>query len=144
MASPLKPSMKHEKKRYILDSSALLAFFRDESGANTVQTILHKADKRKLHIYLPVLQLGEILYVTHQYLDKKTSDSLREIIHSLPIQLLEINASHAEVAAQYKAQGGIAYPDCFVIALAREKRATILTKDREFKKFEKDVKIEWL
>lgn len=47
-------------------------------------------------------------------------------------------------AGRLKSQYPVAYADCFAVALAMEKKATIITGDIEFKRFEKRVKIEWI
>ncbi|MBP9665121.1 MAG: PIN domain-containing protein [Pyrinomonadaceae bacterium] len=48
------------------------------------------------------------------------------------------------MAAGYKAGGGISYADCFAAALAKQTNATLITGDREFKKLESEITIEWL
>jgi predicted nucleic acid-binding protein len=48
-------------------------------------------------------------------------------------------------AAKYKTLGGIAYFDCFNLVLAKKfPKAEILTLDREYEKFSKDFKIQFL
>ena len=40
---------------FILDSYALLTFFRDEEGADTVEKLLHEAAENKHEIYISVV-----------------------------------------------------------------------------------------
>jgi predicted nucleic acid-binding protein len=47
-------------------------------------------------------------------------------------------------AAIYKATHRVAYADAFAAALAKERRAELVTGDPEFKPLEKEIKIRWL
>lgn len=38
--------------RYVLDTSALLAYYQDEPGADIVEQLLNKAQAGKIEIYL--------------------------------------------------------------------------------------------
>jgi len=47
-------------------------------------------------------------------------------------------------AAKLKAKYPVAYADCFAAALALKKNIKLVTGDPEFKKLERDVRIEWI
>ena len=47
-------------------------------------------------------------------------------------------------AAAFKARGNIAYGDCFAAALAKNRKAELITGDPEFKALEGEIKISWL
>jgi len=47
-------------------------------------------------------------------------------------------------AAIYKATYRVAYADAFAAALAKERRAELVTGDTEFKTLTKEIKINWL
>jgi predicted nucleic acid-binding protein len=49
-----------------------------------------------------------------------------------------------EIAADYKLEGGISYADCFLLVEAEKHGGLIVTKDKEFKKFEKRLNIHWI
>ena len=49
---------------YVLDSFALIAWFRDEPGANTVQRLLERAEKNLVHIYVSWVNITEVYYLT--------------------------------------------------------------------------------
>src|SRR3989344_3129552 len=105
---------------YIIDSSALLAICLNEPEAEKMEWQLIRAREGKSSLFLSVVQYGEIL------------------------SIIPVDRSTAEEAATAKARGGISYPDALVIATAKDRHAIILTKDREFQKFSKEVSIEWL
>jgi ribonuclease VapC len=50
----------------------------------------------------------------------------------------------AIAAARIKAERRMGYLDCFVVALAQQLNATVLTGDPDFRRVEDLVRIEWL
>jgi predicted nucleic acid-binding protein len=47
-------------------------------------------------------------------------------------------------AAAFKVNGNISYGDCFAAALAKNRKAELITGDKEFKALESEIKIYWL
>ena len=47
-------------------------------------------------------------------------------------------------AAQFKARHKMSYADAFAAALAKTRKAELITGDREFKSLERDIKVHWL
>jgi ribonuclease VapC len=41
-------------------------------------------------------------------------------------------------------KGRIAYADCFAAALAKSRKAELITGDKEFKLLEGEIKVEWI
>ncbi len=123
---------------YVIDSSAILAYLLDEKEATTVKRIL----RAESEILLSVVQYGEVLYTCER--ERKDIGVIHEFLHSAPFRIIAADEHQTAIAAHYKTQGGIAYPDCFALVLAKLSNATLLTKDREFKKFARRVKIRWL
>jgi hypothetical protein len=50
----------------------------------------------------------------------------------------------ADSAADFKASFKLSLPDAFAAALAREKKAELVTDDLEFKPLDQEIKIHWL
>ena len=50
----------------------------------------------------------------------------------------------AHDAGVYKSKHKMSFADCFAAALAKQKRAELLTGDPEFKQVDKEVSITWL
>jgi predicted nucleic acid-binding protein len=48
------------------------------------------------------------------------------------------------MAADFKARFKISLADAFAAALAKEKKAQLVTGDLEFKSLEKEIRISWL
>jgi len=135
--------MPKKNSAYILDSSALICLFKEEKGGGFIEKILRQAENKEVNLYMPAVQYGEILYITEKEFGLEKRNEVEDILENLPIKILEIDKKISRVAAGFKAQGGIAYPDCFVIAIAIKFKASIITKDKEFKKFKDKVDISW-
>jgi predicted nucleic acid-binding protein len=65
---------------------------------------------------------------------------------TLPIEIVGVgeDLALARQAAIYKARGGISYGDAYAAALAKEKRAELVTGDLEFRRLEREIRIQWL
>lgn len=128
----------------VLDSHALLAYFRGEEAGLRVRDLLDKAAAADRP-----LQMTEVNYaeVKHILLKKDGSEAWRQaedILHSLPLEFHPATRALADVAADFKARFKISLADAFAIALAKERKADLVTGDPEFKAVEKEIKINWL
>ena len=129
---------------YMLDSFALLAYLDGESGMERVKTILNGATKDQIRVMLPVINLGEILYITEREIGLVQAQAALAAIEQLPIEILPATREAVLAAAPIKANHHIAYSAAFVVSAAQEFRATVLTGDPEFKNVEELVPVEWL
>jgi len=128
----------------VLDSFALLAYFQAEPGGATVKRLLKEALAERSLVFLSLLNLGEIIYITERRLGSKASEETLKDILRLPVQLAEATLERVLAAAHIKAHHPVSYADAFVISLARELKATIVTADPEFQKIGKTAEILWL
>jgi len=62
-------------------------------------------------------------------------------LRQLGIDFVDANWTLAHEAGAYKAKYKMSLADCFAAALAKHKRAVLLTGDAEFKQVEKEVGI---
>ena len=132
-------------KIVILDSHALLTFFEKERGWEIVAEALRQAAEEKIKLLIPVINWGEVIYVTLKEYDEHYAEILLNAMKNMPIEIVEVNKELTLIAAHWKSRGGLSYADCFVVGLAEMKKASeIITGDREFLRTEKHVKIRWL
>jgi predicted nucleic acid-binding protein len=131
-------------KKYVLDSNALLCFFQKEKSWEIVSNIFKEYLSGKIELSMSVLNYGEFLYIVKTRTDEIKYNQIKSQFDMLGVELVDIDLEQVNEAVEYKSQGGIAYPDTFVLALAKKNGSTIVTGDKEFKKFEKEFKIEWL
>jgi predicted nucleic acid-binding protein len=128
----------------VLDAHALMAFFKGEAAADTVEHIIHKATDEKVRLFLCVVNWGEVYYGMWRAGGKAAADEAAADISRMPIELVEADLHLAKQAAIYKAENKMSYADAFAAALAKIKNAELVTGDTEFEALEKEIKINWL
>lgn len=126
---------------YIFDSHAILKFFQKEKGADKVANLLREIKKTKKTKYINAINLGEIIYITKREFGEFKKIETLALIEQLNFTILPVPNSLIFQAAEYKAEYGISYADCFIITSAIEHGAIIITGDPEFKKVEQPVNI---
>jgi ribonuclease VapC len=132
------------KKRFVLDSFALLAYLEDEPGAEKVENFLKNAELKKYSLLMSMINWGEVYYSLYRSKGKTKAEESLLIIEQLPISIILPDRSQIYQAAKFKAKHSIAFADCFAAALASENKCKVLTGDPEFKKLENEIEIEWL
>jgi len=128
----------------VLDSHALLAFFRGEAAAITVKELFHKAAAADRPVHMTEVNYAEVKYLLLKKDGRAAWDQASGVLNSLPIEFHPVLRPLAESAADFKARFKISLADAFAAALAKEKKAELLTGDPEFRALEKEIKISWL
>lgn len=129
---------------YVLDSFAVLAYLEGEVAMETVQSRLRSAEAEACAIYLSIINLGEVLYITERERGLTQAHAVLATVEQLPIQLLPADRETVLAAAHIKASYPLSYADAFVVATAQRRQATILTGDPEFHSVEDQTPVEWL
>ncbi|MBM3839772.1 MAG: PIN domain-containing protein, partial [Verrucomicrobia bacterium] len=65
-------------------------------------------------------------------------------LQAAPIDFHSADRALADTAADFKARFKLSLADAFAAALAKEKKAELVTGDPEFKALEKEIKINWV
>jgi predicted nucleic acid-binding protein len=128
----------------VLDSFALIAYLRDEAGADKVEKLLHKAATRHEPLHMTEVNYAEVQYIvtrTNGLADWETASSG---LVSLPITFHSVTRELADLAARLKASHRISLADAFAAALAKHRNCELVTGDPEFKPLERELKIAWL
>ncbi len=133
-----------EPSAYVLDSFALLAYLQDEPAAEHIEQLLEATSREKCRVFLSTINLGELLYIIERRGGVAKSQDALALIRQLPIELIPANEQLIFAAAHIKANHPISYADAFVVAVAMQEDAAILTGDPEFHSIETVVKVEWL
>ena len=133
-----------QKPIYILDSFALLAFLEGEPSADRIRVILQAAQEERALVYLSVINLGEVLYITERERSLVIAQQVLAALEQLPLELLEASQTRVLAAAHIKANYPISYADAFAVAAAQEFQATVVTGDPEFAKVTAIIRVEWL
>jgi predicted nucleic acid-binding protein len=128
----------------VLDSFALLAFFRGENAAVTVRELLHKAASADRPVHMTEVNYAEVKYGLLKKDGGEAWKQAAEVLKSLPIEFHPADRRLADLAADFKAHFKLSLADAFAAALAKEEKAELVTGDPEFKALEKEIKITWL
>ena len=106
--------------------------------------MLHEAARRDHPLHMTEVNYAELKYIL---LKKDGPAKWREVgalLEGLPIKFHPATRELADLAAIYKATYRLNLADAFAAALAKEKKAELVTGDPEFKPLEKEIKILWL
>ena len=128
----------------VLDSHALLAFFRGEAAAVAVKELLHKAAGADRPVHMTEVNYAEVKYMLLKKDGREAWEQASGVMHSLPIEFHPVMRPLADAAADFKARFKISLADAFAAALAKERKAELVTGDPEFKALEKEIKVAWL
>jgi predicted nucleic acid-binding protein len=117
-------------ERFVLDTSALLAFMTGEKGADTVESILSGKGNSLL---IPWAVLLEVYYITRRTRGEKEADKRFVLIKELPaIILWHMEEPDVLSSALIKAQFRISFADSIIAATALRRKATLVHKDPEY------------
>jgi len=123
-----------------------MALFNDEPAADAVELLLQKAGLGTHRLLLCVVNWGEIYYSVTRGASLEMAEQKAKEIAAVPIELVPVDADLHLVrqAAIYKATHKLSYADAFAGALAKIRKAELVTGDMEFKGLAKEIKIAWL
>lgn len=130
-------------KRFVLDASALIAFFEDLPGAERVEDVIKRALEGKAHLSMCVVNWGEAWYSISQAKGPAATRKTLSGVSQLPIELFDANSELTSLAVAVRIEFGLPYASCFAAALARQRRASLVTADKLFSPMEKQLNIVW-
>jgi predicted nucleic acid-binding protein len=128
----------------VLDSFALIAYFRDEPGADLMESLLVSAGKKDSPLHMTEVNYAEVKYSIVKKDGAAAWEEAAKTLQGLPIDFHSTSRTLADTAADFKARFKISLAGAFAAALAKEKQAELVTGDPEFKSLEKEIKIVWL
>ena len=128
----------------VLDSYSLLAYIEGEAGAEQMIEIFRVARDSGRSLFLSVVNWGEVYYITMREAGHERADEVAHLISTLPIQIVPADLDLTRQAAELKSKHRMSYADCFAAALAKSRKAELVTGDRDFRQVEGEVKILWL
>jgi ribonuclease VapC len=128
----------------VLGAHALLAFFRGEDAGVPVKELLHKAATADRPLHMTEVNYAEVKYMLLKKDGAEAWEQAEDVLKSLPLEFHSGGRSLADSAADFKSRFKISLADAFAAALAKEKKAELVTGDPEFKPLEKEIKINWL
>lgn len=131
-------------KTTVLDASALLAMFFGQPGMEQVRDLFHKAAEADKPMLISAVNWAEVLYRMERKQGKAGYETARQFERTTPLEAVPVDRELAEAAALLKNEYKMGLADAFAAALAKSKKAELVTADTDFKPLEKEIKIVWL
>jgi predicted nucleic acid-binding protein len=117
------------ERRFLLDTSALLAWLEGEAGTERVRALL-RADEE---VYLPWPVLMETFYISAREKGEESALQRYAAIKQLPVILLgEMSEPVLLTAARLKARHPISIADALIAAYALQVNAILVHQDPEY------------
>jgi ribonuclease VapC len=136
--------MPRKPKVIVLDSWAVIAYLEGEPSAKRVADHIADAHENEVPLFISVVNAGEVWYIIAREASVSDADrSITELRH-LGIEFVDADWTLAHEAGGFKSKYKMSYADCFAAALAKHKKAVLLTGDRKFKQVESQITIDWL
>ncbi|GAB4460626.1 MAG: hypothetical protein Kow0070_17050 [Anaerolineales bacterium] len=136
--------MAKKAKAYVLDSWSVIAYLEDEPSGEQVEDLIATAHEEQIPIYMSVVNVGEIWYVFAREISAEEADVSVKTLRDLRIQFEDADWELTQEAARFKSQHKMSYADAFAAALAKIKKADLVTGDNEFKPLEGEIKVAWV
>jgi ribonuclease VapC len=136
--------MPKKPKAIAFDSWAVLAYLEGEPSAKKVADHIADAHEQDIPLFISVVNAGEVWYIIAREASVTDADrSITELRH-LGVDFVDADWTLAHDAGEFKSKYKMSFADCFAAALAKQKKALLLTGDPEFKQVETLITIDWL
>ena len=118
-------------KNYLLDACALLAYLKDERGAEIVENLIEQARCREITLIMNAANLIEVYYDRIRESGSELANAIiREIYNASPIIIIEtLTRDIVQEAAILKSTGKMSFADSILVATAKCTNAIIVTCD---------------
>jgi predicted nucleic acid-binding protein len=136
--------MAKKAKAYVLDTWAVIAYLEDEPSGEQVEDLIATAHEEQIPIYMSVVNVGEVWYTMAREISEEEADASVKTLRDLRIQFENADWELTQEAARFKSQHKMSYADAFAAALAKVKKADLVTGDNEFKPLDGEIKISWV
>ncbi|MCK4425005.1 PIN domain-containing protein [Candidatus Bathyarchaeota archaeon] len=125
--------------KVVLDTYPLIIFFKNEAGAEDIQEILYKIEKREIDASISTLTLSEIFYILARYVNMEFATTVLKYIR-INLKRTPVTDKIAEKGGQYKfkyaGNKGMPLADAIIAATAFEEKAVLISGEKHFKKIE--------
>ena len=128
----------------VLDSWAVLAFFEGEPAGSTVSELISEARDHDVPLLMSTVNAGEVWYIIAREVSEPEADQAVESLRKMGIEFVDADWPLTRTAGTFKAKHRMSYADCFAAALAKSRKAELVTGDKEFKQVEHDITVRWL
>jgi predicted nucleic acid-binding protein len=131
---------------YVLDASALIAFFKKEEGKERVWNILFEAENGTASVYISIVNLMEVNSRFIRLLGKEQAGIILDQIYDLPLQIIDIIDKQVfDEASRLKGTYHMSLADAIGLATAIHLSGVFVSSDGELKepKAVEDAPVFW-
>ena len=136
--------MPRKPKALVLDSWSVIAYLEDEPSGQQIADLMASAHEEGAPIYMAVINAGEVWYIIAREISEEEANNSIKELRDLRIQFVDVDWELTQEAARFKSQHKMSYADCYAAALAKVKKADLVTGDKEFRSLESQIKISWI
>jgi PIN domain nuclease of toxin-antitoxin system len=112
---------------YVLDASAIIAWLRNEPGADVVDNAIRDVNSQCL---VHAVNLCEVYYDAYRRLGETRAEAVvSDLIAVGMVERNDLDHVFWKEAGKLKAGGGISLADCFAITLTNRAGGTLLASD---------------
>jgi predicted nucleic acid-binding protein len=130
---------------YVLDSSAILRYLDDETGAARVAEIIKSHLAGRCVAIMSAVHWGEVAGITCKAHGKQAMEMLLSRLSAFGLQVVAADGDRAVRAAVIKLNRDLPYVDAFGVELAGDSGERVfVTADFDFKRAGRDVRVEFL
>ena len=91
-----------------------------------------------------MINVGEVWYIVAREASQTDAERCLRELRELGIEIIDADWDMTHIAASFKSRGKMSYADCFAAALAKDRKAHLVTGDPEFKQVEQEVQVLWV
>lgn len=136
--------MPRKPKTIVLDSWAIMSYLQGEPSAEKVANIIADAHEDNVPLLMSAVNAGEVWYIIARRTSEADADRCIRELKQLGIEWVDADWEIAHEAGRFKAKHRMSFADCFAAALAKQRKALLLTGEPEFKQLEQVITIEFL
>jgi predicted nucleic acid-binding protein len=118
---------------YILDTTALIAYFKAEASGPLVRDMLLE---QPTNLLLPFMAIMEAQYVLARAFAPPQVEQFIATLRGIGAPIIESTPAWGAAAAQLKARGGLSLADAWIASLALMHDAELVHNDPEFDRVE--------
>ena len=118
--------------RYVLDTSALLAFIENEDESEKIEALISNAIDGKDELIISTVTCIEIFYISLREQGSEIASERLEQLETLPIAQAPLNPQLTKVIGEIKANYSMSFADACIAGLAKAENAILVHKDPEF------------
>ena len=122
----------------VLDASALLAYIKNENGANSVEQILNNSVMSSINITEAIIALGRI----HPERLSHYNNVINQIITNIYESDSELSFLVSEIIIKYRKEHNISLGDGYCLALGKLLNLPVYTADTAWYGLESKLKLE--